>query len=74
MEYLIMIVIGMIIGGGITYFTVLKENKPSGTFVIDLSDPMKDVCRMEMDESLDSIYSKKQIVLNVKTFVEFSQD
>ena len=74
MEYLIMLVIGMIVGGGIMYFTLLNEFKPSGTFVIDLSDPMKDVCRMEMDESLDSIYSKKQIVLNVNTFAEFSQD
>ena len=72
MEYLIMMVIGMIVGGGITYFTARKEFKPSGTFVIDLSDPTKDICRFEMDESLDSIYSKKQIILNVKTFCEFS--
>ena len=72
MGYLICMIIGMIIGGGITYFTVISEFKPSGTFVIDVSDPMKDVCRFEMTESLESIYSKKQIILNVKTYGDFS--
>lgn len=72
MDYLIMIVIGMVIGGAVVYYTIHKELKPSGTFVIDLSDPMKDVCRFEMDESLDSIYSKKQILLDVKTYAELS--
>ena len=72
MGYLVCIVIGMIVGGGITYVTIISELKPSGTFVIDVSDPMKDICRFEMDESLDSIYSKKQILLNVRTYAEFS--
>lgn len=72
MGYLICIVIGMIVGGGITYFAIISEQKPSGTFVIDVSDPMKDICRFEMDESLDSIYLKKQIVLNVKAYGDFS--
>lgn len=72
MGYLVCIIIGMIIGGGITYFTIVSEYKPSGTFVIDVSDPMKDICRFEMDESLDSIYVKKRITLNVRTYAEFS--
>ena len=76
MDFLVLIIIigitGMIIGGGITYFILISDNKPSGTFVIDLTDPMKDVCRFEMDESLETIYSKKQIVLNVKTYGDFS--
>lgn len=72
MGYLVCIIIGMIIGGGITYFTIVSEHKPSGTFVIDVSDPMKDICRFEMDESLDSIYVKKRITLNVRTYGEFS--
>lgn len=72
MEFLVCIIIGMIVGGGITYFTITSELKSSGTFVIDVSDPMKDVCRFEMSESLDSIYSKKQIVLDVKTYGDFS--
>lgn len=76
MDYLIFIIMGMVVGGGITYFITLSElkpqRKPSGTFVIDVSDPMKDICKFEMDESLESIYSKKQIILNVKTYDENS--
>ena len=72
MEFLVCIVIGMIIGGGITYFTIISELKSSGTFVIDVSDPMKDICRFEMSDSLETIYSKKQIVLDVKTYGDFS--
>lgn len=71
MGYLICIIIGMIIGGGILYFSKPKP-KPSGTFVIDLSDPLKDVCRFELEESLESIYSKTQIILNVKTYSDIS--
>lgn len=72
MEYLFVLFVGILLGGLITYFAITKMIKPSGTFVIDLSDPMKDVCRFEMDESLDSIYSKKYIVLNVKTYADLS--
>lgn len=71
MGYLICIIIGMIIGGGILYFYRPKP-KPSGTFVIDLSDPLKDVCRFELDESLESIYAKKRMILNVKTYNDIS--
>lgn len=74
MEYLIVLIVGMIIGSVVSYFTLTKNSKPSGTFVIDLSDPMKDICRFEMIESLDSIYSKKQITLNVKTYSENSSN
>lgn len=72
MEYLIWILIGVVLGGIAMYFTIINRSKPSGTFVIDLSDPMKDICRIEMDESLDSIYTKKRIILKVKTYAELS--
>ena len=75
MEILILMIVGVVgitIGFWLSCFMTTTGNKPSGTFVIDVSDPMKDVCRFEMDESLDSIYSKKQIILNVKTFGDFS--
>lgn len=74
MEYLIFIVIGMILGGGITYFIVRKETKPSATFIIDLTDPMKDICKFELEESLETIYSKKQIIVNVKTYGDITQN
>lgn len=68
MGYLVCMIIGIIIGGGLTYFKVVSGRKTSGTFVIDFSDPMKDVCRFELEESLESIYAKKQILLNIQTY------
>ena len=70
--FMIVGIVGAMIGFWLSYYVIKIDNKPSGTFVIDVSDPMKDVCRFEMDESLDSIYSKKRIVLNVRTYGEFS--
>ena len=70
--FMIVGLIGVIIGFWLTTYISIIDNKPSGTFVIDLTDPMKDVCRFEMDESLESIYSKKQITLNLKTYGDFS--
>jgi hypothetical protein len=72
MGYLACIIIGMIIGGGFVFYTYVMRNRPSGTFVIDLSDPIKDVCRFELDESLESIYAKKRMILNVKTYSDIS--
>ena len=58
--------------GALMYYVFGERKKPSGTFVIDLRDPEKDVCRMEMDESLNDIYEKKQIRLNVRVYEEDS--
>lgn len=63
---------GLLIGSSITLIILgvyrhIKRIKPTGTFIIDLSDPMKDICRLELDESLENIYKKDQIVFNVKT-------
>ena len=58
--------------GALMYYVFGECKKPSGTFVIDLRDPEKDVCRMEMDESLNDIYEKKQIILNVRVYEEDS--
>ena len=62
-------VIGIIVGA-ILYYAFGVRKKPSGTFVIDLRDPEKDVCRLEMDENLNDIYSKRQIILNVRVYEE----
>lgn len=68
MDTLIGILIGLFIGVLCSYiFVKFKKNtqKPSGRFVMDFSDPTKDVCRLELDEDLNSIYVKKSITLNV---------
>ena len=63
------VAVGIIVGFALCY-VIGKLKKPSGTFVIDTSDPMKDICRFEMDESLNSIYSKKRIWLRIKVITD----
>lgn len=67
MEFLIGILVGALL-----YYVFGEHKKASGTFVIDLRDPEKDVCRIEMDESLNDIYEKKRIVLNVRVYEDNS--
>lgn len=69
MEFLI----GMFVGAFL-YWIFGERKTKSGSFVIDFSDPMKDVCRLELDEDLNEIYRKKHITLKVKTIRDISQD
>lgn len=62
MEFLIGIFVG-----GLLYWLFFDHKKPSGTFIMDFSDPNKDVCRLELNEDINDIYGKKRIILNVKT-------
>lgn len=69
MEF-ISFIVGLIFGGIVMFMCGPRKKtkmNPSGTFVIDFSNPMKDVCRFELAEDLNSIYTKKQILLNVET-------
>lgn len=66
-------VLGILIGL-LLYYVFGKRKKISGTFVIDTTDAMKDICRFEMDESLNSIYLKKQIILKVRVIEDNSHD
>ena len=62
MEFLIGIFVGALL-----YYAFAERKKSSGTFVIDLSDPMNDdVCKLIMDEGLNEISAKKRIMLDVK--------
>ena len=63
MEFIVGIWVGLLL-----FYVFGVRKKSSGTFVIDLRDPEKDVCRLEMDDSLNDIYSKKQIILNVRVY------
>lgn len=68
MEFVIGIIVGFLIGAtSFKLYTDKKNKKVSGSFIMDFTDPMKDICRLELEESLDSIYSKKRISLNVIT-------
>ena len=63
MEFIVGIWVGLLL-----FYVFGVRKKPSGTFVIDLRDPEKDVCRLEMDDSLNDIYAKKRIILNVRVY------
>lgn len=68
MEFVIGVIIGFLIGAtSFKLYTDKKNKSVSGSFIMDFTDPMKDICRLELEESLDSIYSKKRISLNVIT-------
>lgn len=69
MEFLIGIFVGALL-----FYVFAKRKRASGTFVIDLSDPSKDVCRLELDESLNNIYTKKQVIFKVKAIEASSQE
>lgn len=68
---IILFVLGLLLGVIITCICY-SLRKPSGTFVIDFTDPLKDVCRFELGENLNTIYTKKRIVLNVRTYEDDS--
>ena len=69
MEFLIGIFVGALL-----FYVFAERKRASGTFVIDLSDPSKDVCRLELDESLNNIYTKKQVIFKVKAIEASSQE
>ena len=61
-------VIGLIVGAIATLAIVrLIKPKPSGTFYMDFSDPNKDICRLDLEEDPNDIYTKKYIILKVST-------
>lgn len=57
-------IIGLIVGVIATYL-LFKQRKPSGTFFMDFSNPDEEFCKLVMDEDLNSIYAKKEIILRI---------
>lgn len=65
---LVIFVIGTFIGG-LLHWVFQARKKSSGTFVIDMRDPENDqLFRLDWDEDLNSICTKKQIILDVKFY------
>ncbi len=56
--------IGIVVGASLCYVFGLRK-RVSGLFVMDFTDPLKDVCRIELFEDLNSLYSRKHIWLRV---------
>lgn len=74
MDFLLPFILGGLIVFLISLLRYSRRPKPSGTFIIDFSDPMTDVCKLELSEGLNTIYQKKQIVLNIETYSDVSHD
>ena len=57
--------VGIIVGAILCYIFVDRKTA-SGSFVIDLTDDAKEPFVLNVYQSLDEIYTKKQIVFDVK--------
>lgn len=49
------------------YFCKLSRKKLqyAGQFVIDMSDPMKDIFRLDLEVSIEEVYASDEILLRV---------
>ena len=67
MNFLLGCLVGLLIGVTFMQIIIKKPEEASGTFYIDFSDPVKDVCRLDLEKDINDIYNKPHIVLNVET-------
>lgn len=58
-------VIGILVGAFL-YWVFAERKSASGSFIINMTDPMDETFKLEMYDSIGEIYSKKKIFLNVK--------
>ena len=72
MQFILGLLAGLFLGAITAVVLFSKTEKQSGTFVIDFSDPAKDVCRLELETDINELYSKKHMVLAIKTYGENS--
>lgn len=69
----VMFIVGIFVGVALYYISA-ERKAISGEFIIDFSDPMKDVCTFVLHEDINIIYEKKQILLDVKAYGADSQN
>ena len=65
-------VIGILVGAFL-YWVFAERKHASGSFIINMSDPMDETFKLEMYDGLGEIYSKKKIFLKVKIIGDNSQ-
>lgn len=65
MEAVVFLMIGIVLGSLATLF-LMHNRKPSGTFTINLSDPMDETLRLDIRDDLNYISTKKRIIFTVK--------
>lgn len=60
---------------GLTTGVIICCIKPSsGTLRIDRSDPEKDIYRLDIDDDLSKLHTKRRITLNVDSDADLSQN
>lgn len=64
-------IIGIFVGAFL-FWVFVERKTASGSFIVDLNDPMEETFKLEMYESLGEICNKKQIFLNVKILTDDS--
>lgn len=62
---LVLIFVGGVVVGVLLTLGWFRSRKPSGAFHINLNDPMEETLRLEIDDNLNHICSKKRISLAV---------
>lgn len=70
MYYVISLIVGLVIGGLVT--SVYIFHKPAGYMVIDLTNPEKDIYRIEMEIPLEKIPGRKFLILGVNSQIKQS--
>jgi hypothetical protein len=71
---LIIGILGGAVAGALLVYILLSRKKPSGRFIMDFTNPAKDIFTVDLDDSFDDIYYKKHIVLEVQIFEDNSQN
>lgn len=64
-------IIGIFVGAFL-YWVFGERKRASGSFIINMTDPLDETFKLEMYDSLGEIYSKKYIFLKVKVYEDDS--
>ena len=71
MNTLFLLAVGSIFGSVLSNF-IFRRKTEFGVLRIDMSDPQKDVYKLEISD-LDSLPKKKKVLLKITTSATFSQ-
>lgn len=62
---LVIFILGVLVGG-VLYYVFCERKKPSGTVIIDFTEAAESPITLKLSESVNSIYVKKHIMLDVE--------
>lgn len=68
MEFIVGIIVGAIL-----HYAFGKRYSVSGSFIIDLREEANEPIQLKMEESLNTIYFKKQVTFRVRVMEDDSQ-